>query len=156
MLYAQSYNLTWVLVAFLVGSVLVSRGVVMWRRGKCSLFFSSQTHSIVSFAGRLLRWAWLRGSSPSSLIAGTCVGSGRLGRGSPWLNARTGRGKRSLLGFAVWDTGPVDEGEGACAYSVSWESFRERGWREAGESFWREARERELCTNVSPFVIVLG
>ena len=34
LLYAQSYNLTWVLVAFLVGSVLVSGGVVMWRRGK--------------------------------------------------------------------------------------------------------------------------
>ena len=35
MLYAQSYNLTCVLVAFLVGSVLVSGGFVMWRRGKC-------------------------------------------------------------------------------------------------------------------------
>ena len=87
----------------------------MWRRGKRSPFFSSQTRSVVPFAGRLLRWAWLRGSSQSSLTAGTRVGSGRLGRGSPWLNATAGRGKHSLLGFAAWDAGPADAGEGACA-----------------------------------------
>ena len=39
--------------------------------------------------------------------------------GSPWLNARTGHSKRSLLGFVAWDAGPDDAGEGACAHSVS-------------------------------------
>ena len=30
----------------------------------------------------MLRWAWLRGSSPSSLTVSNRVGSGRLGRGN--------------------------------------------------------------------------
>ena len=88
-------------------------------KGNALALFSSETRSVVPFTGRLLCWAWLRGSSLSSLTAGTRVGSGRLVHGSPWLNARTGRGKRSLLGFAAWDTGPVNAGEGPCAYSMS-------------------------------------
>ena len=105
----------------------------MWRRGKRSPFFSSQTRSVVPFAGRLLRWAWLRGSSPSSLTAGTRVSSGRLVRGSPWPDATTGCGKRSLLRSAAF---PVLSSRHrlclcfrACLERVG-ESFGERGWRE--------------------------
>ena len=64
--------------------------------------FLASYYAICPFAGRLLRWAWLRGSSPSSLTAGTHVSSGHLGHGSTWLDARTGCGKRLLLGFAVF------------------------------------------------------
>ena len=94
----------------------------------------------VTFTGRLLRWAWLRGSSPSSLTSSTRVGSRRLGRGSPWLNARTGRGKRSLLGFVAWvQTTPGRELVlTACLERVS--------EREAGESFWRERAVRDCIT----------
>ena len=124
---------------------------------------SSQTRSVVPFSGRLVRWAWLRGSFPSSLTAGTRVSSGHLVRGSPCWNDRTGRGKHSLLGFAAWDARPVDAGEGACASErVLRQSEREAGerfWRAAGESLerglergwrgflervWREPGEREL------------
>ena len=79
------------------------------------------------------------GPSPSSLTAATCVASGHLVRDSPWRNARTGRGKRSLLGFAAWDAGPVDAGEGACASErVLRESRGERLERDSGERLERE------------------
>ena len=100
---------------------------------------SSQTRSVVPFTGRLLCWAWLCGLSPSSLTAGNRVGSGRLGRSSPWLDARTGGGKSSLLGFAVFPVLSTRHRGAAC---VSERVLRE-GWREPGESFWREVLERE-------------
>ena len=74
----------------------------MWRRESARPSSSSQTRSFVPFAGRLLRWAWLRGSSLCSLTTGTRVGSGCLGCGSLWLDARAGRGKRLLLGFVAF------------------------------------------------------
>ena len=95
---------------------------------------SSQTCSVVPFTGRLLCWAWQRGSSQSSLTTGTRVGSGCLGRGSPWLDARIGRGKR--FPSVVQST----TGSGSC-----FRACLERGWREAGERLergWREAGER--------------
>ena len=117
----------------------------MWRRGSARPSSSSQTRSVVPFAGRLLRWAWLRGSSPSALTAGTRVGSGRLGRGSPWLEARTGRGKRPLLGFAVFPVLSSRHRGAACAS----EHVLREGQREAGERLERE----RACANVSPIVL---
>ena len=97
MLYTQSYSLTWVLVDFLVGYFRFPEEL-RWGKGERVRPSSrSQIRSVVPFAGHLLCMAWLHGSSPSSLTAGTRVGSGCLGRGFPWLNARTGCGKHSPL-----------------------------------------------------------
>ena len=136
MLYPQSYNLTWVLVDFLIGYVLVSGGVVVGKRGTCSPFFQfSNTkrcpfrRSLASYG--LAAWLHLLGCvALSSLPAGTRVGSGQLGRGSPWLNARTGHGKYSLLGFSTFP----------CKGRGSSQRRRERE-RESGRESW----ERELC-----------
>ena len=97
------------------------------------------------FAGRLLRVAWLCGLSPSSLTAGTRVGSGRLVCGSPWLNARTGRGKHLLLGFAVFPVRSSRRREAACASEHVLRDHR----REGQERGWRE----RACANVSPFIL---
>ena len=141
MLYAQSYNLTWVLVAFLIRSVLVRSELWCGEGESTRPSSSSQTRSVVPFAGCLLRWAWLRGSSPSSLTARTRVSSGRLGRGSPWLDARTGRGKCSLLGFAVFPVLSCRHRGVACASEHVLREARkrlERSWREFLERIERE------------------
>ena len=137
-LYAQSYNLTWILVAS--SSDLFSFSEQLWcgKEERACPSSSSQTRSIVPFAGRLLCWAWLHGSSPSSLTAGTHVGSGHLVHGSPWLDARTGRGKRSLLGSVAF---PVVSSRFCFRACLERESG-ERGWREAGESLERESCAR--------------
>ena len=105
----------------------------MWKRGTRSPFFQFSNTQRCPFR-RLLA---LLGSSPSSLTAGNRVGSGRLGRGSPWLDARTGRGKCSLLGFAAFPELSSRHQGAACAS----ERVLREGRREAGESFWREAGE---------------
>ena len=125
---------------------------------------SSQTCSVVPFAGRLLHVAWLHSSSPSSLTAGTRVGSGRQVRGSPWLNPRKGRGKRSLLGFVVFPVWSSRHRGAACASErVLRDSRREgleKGWREAGESFgergWRKFLERGAVCECITLYILLG
>ena len=90
-------------------------------RGKVFTLRPVPKHCIVPFAGRLLRGAWLPCSSQSFLTGGNRGGSGRLVCGSPWLNARTGRCKRLLLGFAAFPVlchgrwSRFDAGEGDCA-----------------------------------------
>ena len=76
-------------------------------------------------------------SCVACVTAGTRIGSRRLVRGSPWLDARTGHSKHSLLGSAAF---PVVS-SGLC-FRACLERVGERGWREAGESSWREFLER--------------
>ena len=120
MLYAQSYNLTWVLVAFLVGCFGLEE---LWcgEGESAPPSSSSQTRSVVPFTGHLLCMAWLRGSSPSSLTAGTRVGSGFI-----WFAVLRGW----MLGPS--QCYPFDAGEWLVLQSVSWERERESE-RGAGE-----------------------
>ena len=147
MLYAQSYNLTWVLVDFLVGYVLVSGGVVEGKRERARSFPVLKHAALSLFPGCFLRWAWLHALSPSSLTVGTHVGSGRLGHGSPWLNAAAS--VRCLFfrpsQCCARDVGPVDTGEGVCAWECV---LRERGER-VGESQLRECIPLYYCMRLT-------
>ena len=86
-----------------------------------------------------------------SLTAGTRICSGRLGHCSPWLDPR--QVAASVCCLVLRFSRVVQSTPGAACAS---ERVLREGLGEFPGERLERARERELCANVSPFIIGLG